>query len=89
MFTFSTSSWGGRECVTNLGDAVARMRSVHHDAVPIVSLESAPMQTRYGRKSKPVLRIVGWKRAADAGVWDSPQLALPSLAQEDGDGVPY
>jgi hypothetical protein len=60
-FTFSTSSFGGREAVINLGDAVARMRSVHPDAMPIVNLEAAPMSTRYGRKSKPVFKIVGWK----------------------------
>jgi hypothetical protein len=60
-YTFSTSSWGGREAVINLGDSVARMRSAHPDAVPVVALEAAPMQTRYGRKSKPVLKITGWK----------------------------
>ena len=31
-FTFSTSSFGGREAVVNLGDAIARMRSAHPDA---------------------------------------------------------
>jgi hypothetical protein len=60
-FTFSTSSWGGRDAVVNLGDAVARMRSAHPDALPIVALESAPMTTRYGLKSKPVFKVVGWK----------------------------
>jgi hypothetical protein len=60
-FTFSTSSWGGRDAVVNLGDAVARMRSAHPDALPIVSLESAPMSTRFGLKSKPVFKVVGWK----------------------------
>jgi hypothetical protein len=61
LFTFSTSSWGGRDAVVNLGDAVARMRSAHPDALPIVALESAPMSTRYGLKSKPVFKVVAWK----------------------------
>jgi hypothetical protein len=31
--------------------------------VPVVALEAAPMQTRFGRKSKPTFKIVGWKAA--------------------------
>jgi hypothetical protein len=64
-FTFSTSSWGGRGAVTDLGDQIARMRTVHPDAVPIVELRSAEMPTKFGRKSKPVFKIIGWKTAAD------------------------
>ena len=62
-FTFSTSSWGGRGAVTDLGDQIARMRTVHPDAVPIVELQAAEMPTKHGRKSKPVFKIVGWKSA--------------------------
>lgn|SRR5262249_10115366 len=72
--TFSTSSWGGREAVTALGDAIARMRLAHPNALPIVALEAAPMVTKYGRKSKPTFRIAGWK-AADIAV---PELLPPS-----------
>jgi hypothetical protein len=60
-FTFSTSSWGGREAVINLGDSIARMRCAHPNATPIVALEAGPMVTRYGRKSKPIFKVVGWK----------------------------
>jgi len=81
-FTFSTSSWGGRECVNNLGDAIGRMRAAHPDAVPVVALEAAPMATKFGRKSKPVLRITGWK-SAGSGVWDAQQ-QLP-LGKTDAD----
>jgi hypothetical protein len=66
-FTFSTSSWGGRGAVNDLGDTIQRMRTVHADAVPIVELRSAEMPTRYGRKSKPVFKIVGWKSASGEG----------------------
>lgn len=62
-FTFTTSSWGGRGAVTDLGDQIARMRTVHPDAVPIVALQAAEMPTKYGRKSKPVFKVVGWKSA--------------------------
>jgi hypothetical protein len=63
-FTFSTSSWGGRGAVTDLGDQIMRMRAVHTDAVPIVELQAAEMPTRFGRKSKPVFKVVGWNSAA-------------------------
>jgi hypothetical protein len=65
-YTFSTSSWGGRGAVTDLGDQITRMRTVHADAVPIVELRAAEMPTKYGRKSKPVFKIVAW-RTADTG----------------------
>ncbi len=31
-FTFSTSSWGGRSAVIELGDQISRMRAAHPDA---------------------------------------------------------
>jgi hypothetical protein len=49
--------------VTDLGDQIVRMRAVHPDAVPIVELRSAEMPTQYGRKSKPVFKVVNWKMA--------------------------
>ena len=65
-FTFSTSSWGGRSAVIDLGDQIARMRSVHPDAVPIVELRAMEMPTKYGKKSKPAFKVVGW-RTSDQG----------------------
>jgi hypothetical protein len=62
-FTFTTSSWGGRGAVTDLGDQISRMRTVHPDAVPIIELRAAEMLTKFGRKSKPVFKIIGWKSA--------------------------
>jgi hypothetical protein len=60
-YTFSTSSWGGRGAVIDLADSIARMRSVHPGACPVVELRSAKMPTKFGMKSKPILKIVGWK----------------------------
>lgn len=65
-FTFSTSSFGGRRAVADLGDQIARMRTVHADATPLVELSAAEMPTQYGRKSKPVFKIVAWRTAAGA-----------------------
>ena len=60
-YTFSTSSWGGRAAVIELGDQIARMRSAHPDATPIVELRSAEMTTRFGPKSRPAFQVVDWK----------------------------
>jgi hypothetical protein len=87
-FTFSTSSWGGREAVVNLGDAIARMRSAHPDAMPVVELAAAPMQTRFGRKSKPTFKIAGWK-AAGGEVREVRQLPPQTRAQELDDELPW
>jgi hypothetical protein len=62
-YTFSTSSWGGRAAVIELGDQIARMRTTYPDAAPIVELRAVEMPTRFGRKSKPALKVVGWKNA--------------------------
>lgn len=86
-FTFSTSSFGGREAVINLGDQVARMRMAHPNITPVVSLEAAPMITRFGKKSKPVFRIVDWK-AAGSGVREEPK-QLPAQAPEEEEHHPF
>jgi hypothetical protein len=61
MRTFSTHTVGGRRCVEDLASAIMRMRFEHPGATPIVELDAAPMSTQHGRKSQPVLKIVGWK----------------------------
>ena len=92
-FTFSTSSWGGRGAVAGLGDQIARMRNVHPDAVPIVELRAAEMPTKYGRKSKPVFKIVGWKPADGARVAEreiSPREAKRLVDESEmNDDIPY
>ena len=59
-FTYITTSGGGHGAISALGDQVQNRRYFHPHAVPIVELGAEPMQTRYGRKSKPVLQVVGW-----------------------------
>jgi hypothetical protein len=66
-YTFSTHSGGGRSAVSDLGDQIKRMRSAHPDAVPVVELRSRTMQTAYGKKSAPVLKIVAWRNGGAAG----------------------
>jgi hypothetical protein len=66
-FTFSTSSYGGRGAVIELGDTIERMRHAHPDAAPIVELRAVEMPTKHGKKSKPFFKIVGWKNAIGGG----------------------
>lgn len=61
MLTFSTHTVGGRRCVEDLAMAIMRMRREHPGATPVVELDAAPMPTQYGRKSRPGLKIAGWK----------------------------
>jgi hypothetical protein len=90
-FTFSTSSWGGRDCVINLAGQIKRMRAKHPDAVPLVELGAAPMSTRYGRKSKPTLKVIRWLNTAASVVIEQPerQLPPPTAAQELDDAIPF
>jgi hypothetical protein len=82
-FTFSTSSFGGRDAVINLADSIARVRSAGHaGAVPIVALEAAPMKTQYGRKSKPVFKICDWKAGG-------PELGAALPPPQDEAEIPF
>jgi hypothetical protein len=91
-FTFSTSSSGGRGAVDDLGDQIVRKRRQYPGAVPIIALGSAPMQTKYGRKAKPVLKIVDWRFPADPKV-KLVEAAAPSTQPVSGgdfdDEIPF
>jgi hypothetical protein len=62
--------------VVNLADQIKRMRSKH--AVPLVELGAAPMRTKHGLKSKPMLRVVGWRNTAVTVVIEQPEQLLPA-----------
>jgi hypothetical protein len=64
-FTFSTSSWGGRGAIIDLADQIQRKRFSSSCIVPEVELHSAPMQTKFGRKSRPVFKVVAWRNSVD------------------------
>ncbi len=59
-FTYSTSSMGGIAAVSGLGGPIQRMRMARPGAVPVVELRSQDMKTKFGKKSKPWLKIVDW-----------------------------
>jgi hypothetical protein len=60
LFTFSTSSGGGRGAVGELAGQVARMQYARPGTKPMIELRSEDMPTRFGLKSKPHLKVVSW-----------------------------
>jgi hypothetical protein len=58
--TFCTASAGGRSAVDDLKNAVRNARRLRPGVVPLISLESQAMPTRFGMKSKPYLKVVDW-----------------------------
>jgi hypothetical protein len=73
LFTFSTSSWGGKDAVMDLGDQITRVRHANPGAIPIVELGAAPYITKFGRKSKPVFKVVEWKKGGSLVEGDEPR----------------
>jgi hypothetical protein len=78
-YTFCTSSFGGRRSVDELDSAIRNARRIRPDAVPLVSLESQPMPTRFGVKSRPYFRILRW----DTGGAEQPAIAPPANDLDD------
>jgi hypothetical protein len=60
IFTYVTATFTGRSAVNSLASQIVRMRVARPGINPVVEFDAAAHQTKYGRKMKPVLRIVGW-----------------------------
>jgi hypothetical protein len=92
-YTFSTSSWGGRSAVIDLGDAIQRKRFTHSEAIAEVELNSAPMQTKFGRKSRPVFKIVAWRSGlddeAEVETRSAPKLVSSQARGDMDDEIPF
>jgi hypothetical protein len=86
LYTFSTSSGGGRSAVSELGAAIKRMRAVHPNAVPIVELRAEEMPTKHGMKSKPKFQIVDWKLSDIAETVVSQEQRQLTAADDDFGG---
>jgi hypothetical protein len=88
-WTFSSSSQGGAVAVGEVKDAIARVRTVHPNAVPEVEPVSAPWKTKYGMKTRPKFVIKGWKGGNDgtALAADAPA-QLNKLDEEEEEDIP-
>lgn len=87
-FTFTTATWIGREAVMLLGDQIKRIRTRHPGAVPLIELGAAPHKTKFGLKSKPVLKVIAWRSVGDPPE-PLQQIAPPTAAQEMNDEIPF
>jgi hypothetical protein len=72
-YTFCTSSFGGRRSVDELDSAMRNARRIRPDIVPLVSLESQAMPTKFGVKSRPYFRILSWSTSGA----EQPAIAPP------------
>jgi hypothetical protein len=76
IFTFSTSSWGGRGAVADLAEQIQRVRYANPGALPVVELSAAPMMTKFGKKSKPLFKVVEWRKGGSLVEGDEPPLEI-------------
>jgi hypothetical protein len=67
---------GGRGAVADLGDQIQRVRFTNPGAVPVVELCAAPMPTKFGRKSRPIFKVVEWRKGGSLVEGDEPPLQL-------------
>jgi hypothetical protein len=71
QFVFCTSSGGGRTAVDALLRSMVNARALRPGQYPIIELAWQLMNTRFGTKAKPDLRIVDWWRP------ETPSIAPP------------
>jgi hypothetical protein len=76
-FTYSTTTWSGRGVVIELGDQIQRKRFTMPSAVPLIELGSAPLMTKFGRKSKPMLKVIEWHDGVDGDNGAARKPAVP------------
>jgi hypothetical protein len=83
IYTFLTSSWGGRSAVSDLSGQIFRMRLARPGVTPIVELQAVEMPTRFGVKSRPEFRVVEWVGGEEAPLVELPPEAAPKPVNEE------
>jgi hypothetical protein len=80
VFTFTTSTHGGRIAVSELKDAIALRRRVRPGACPVVTLGTATMKTRFGDRLRPSFKVVAWHEPEAFETTAMPKPPAPKLA---------
>jgi hypothetical protein len=83
VFTFTSSTTGGRIGISDLTAQIQLMRSTRPGAVPIVELQSRGMKTKFGMKPRPFFQVVGWRVKSDEA---TKLIAEHTDKAEDDDG---
>jgi len=66
--TFYSSTIGGRIALDELAEQVKTTRSIHPDAIPVISLGIKSMPTKFGgEKPRPYFKIAGYKLRSNLG----------------------
>jgi hypothetical protein len=61
VFTFTSSTTGGRIGISDLSAQIQLMRSTRPGAGPIVELQSRQMKTKFGMKPRPFFQVMAWR----------------------------
>jgi hypothetical protein len=82
--TFWTNTTGGWIAVDDLTKQILAMRRMEPNAIPLVSLMSRDMPTRFGAsKPRPHFQICGWKTRSGVGP-QQPSLSAPEPQKDPG-----
>lgn len=83
VFTFTSSTTGGRIGLSDLTSQIQLMRSTRPGAVPIVELQSRPMKTKFGMKPRPFFQVMGWRVKSE----EATKLIADSADKSGGEGA--
>jgi hypothetical protein len=88
-YTFSTSSWGGRQAVNDLAEQIQRVRFGKPGTSPLVELQSEPWLTKFGRKSKPFFKVIDWRGGEPRNGGPTPAMVEGSTVRSIDEEVPF
>jgi hypothetical protein len=88
-YTFSTSSWGGRQAVNDLAEQIQRARFGKPGTSPLVELQSEPWLTKFGRKSKPFFKVIDWRGGEPRNGGPTPAMVEGSTVRSIDEEVPF
>ena len=83
VFTFTSSTTGGRIGISDLTAQIQLMRNTRPGAVPIVELQSRQMKTKFGMKPRPFFQVCGWRVKSE----EATKLIADSADKSSGEGT--
>jgi hypothetical protein len=88
-YTYINGTTGARIAVERLQDKFKWMRALRGNVVPIVKLDSRPMQTKFGQKMRPDFTVIEWRELSPQnGGGAIEQKTVPQIEQAKPDAKP-